>query len=45
MQIFMSGRGEKDFAPDQIVASVTFNYHARTYDEALRCGLKKIKII
>jgi len=43
MQIFMNGRGEKDFAPDQIIASVTFNYHASTYDEALRGGVEKVK--
>jgi uncharacterized protein YggE len=43
MQIFMNGRGEKDFAPDQIVASATFNYHASTYDEALKGGVEKVK--
>ena len=43
MQIFMNGRGEKDFAPDQIVASVTFNYRASTYDEALKGGVEKVK--
>ena len=43
MQIFMKGRGEKNFAPDQVVASVTFNYHAGTYDEALRGGVEKVK--
>jgi uncharacterized protein YggE len=43
MQIFMNGRGEKDFAPDQIIASVTFNYHADTYDEALKGGVEKVK--
>lgn len=39
----MSGRGEKDYAPDQIIASVTFNHHAKTYDEALRGGVEKVK--
>lgn len=43
MQIFMEGRGEKDFAPDQIKASVTFNYRAKTYDEALKGGVEKVK--
>ena len=43
MQIIMNGRGEKDFAPDQIVASVAFNYHASTYDEALKGGVEKVK--
>ena len=43
MQIFMNGRGEKDFAPDQIRASVNFNFHAMTYDEALKGGVEKVK--
>ena len=43
MQIFMSGRGEKDYAPDQVVASVTFHYHAKSYDEALKGGVEKVK--
>ena len=43
MQIFMNGRGEKDFAPDQIIASATFNFHAGTYEEALKGGVEKIK--
>ena len=43
MQIFMSGRGEKDFAPDQILAGVEFSYHAASYDEALKGGVERIK--
>lgn len=43
MQIFMKGSGEKDFAPDQICASATFNFHAASYDEALRGGVEKVK--
>ena len=43
MQIFMNGRGEKDFAPDQIKASVNFNFHAMTYDEALKGGVEEVK--
>lgn len=43
MQIFMNGYGKKDFAPDQIRASVFFEYHASTYDEALRGGVEKVK--
>ena len=39
----MNGRGEKDFAPDQIKASVNFNFHAMTYDEALKGGVEKVK--
>ena len=39
----MNGRGEKDFAPDQIRASVNFNFHAMTYDEALKGGVEKVK--
>lgn len=43
MQIFVNGQGEKDFAPDQIKASVNFNFHAMTYDEALKGGVEKVK--
>lgn len=43
MQIFMNGYAEKDFAPDQIRASVTFRYHADTYDEALKGGVGVVK--
>ncbi len=43
MQIFMKGTGEKDFAPDQIYASATFNFHAMSYDEALKGGVEKVK--
>ncbi len=43
MQIFMNGQAEKDFAPDQIKASVNFNFHASTYDEALKGGVEKVK--
>ncbi len=43
MQIFMNGHGERDFTPDQIVASVTFDFHADTYDEALKGGVEKVK--
>ena len=43
MQIFVNGQGEKDFAPDQIKASVNFNFHAMTYDEALKGGVEKSK--
>ena len=43
MQIFVNGQGEKDFAPDQIKASVNFNFHAMIYDEALKGGVEKVK--
>ena len=43
MQIFMSGSGERDFAPDQILAGVEFSYQATSYDEALKGGVEKVK--
>lgn len=43
MQIFMNGNGKKDYAPDQILASVTFDYHADTYDAALKGGVETVK--
>ena len=43
MQINVHGHAEKGFSPDQIMASVTFNYHASTYDEALKGGVEKVK--
>lgn len=39
----MNGRGKKDFVPDQIKASVNFDFHAKTYDEALKGGVEKVK--
>lgn len=39
----MNGKGEKDFAPDQISISVTFSHHASTYEEALKGGVEKVK--
>ena len=43
MQIFMNGYSERDFAPDQIIASATFHFHAASYDEALKGGVEKVK--
>ena len=43
MQIFVNGHGEKDFAPDQVMASAVFDFHATSYDEALKGGVKKVK--
>lgn len=43
MQIFVSGSARKEFAPDQVVASATFSYHAGTYQEALDGGVRKVK--
>ena len=43
MQIFVSGYANRDVAPDQIVASVTFSAHEDTYDEALKTGVKTVK--
>lgn len=43
MQIFMNGCGQRDFAPDQITASVTFKFHADTYDAALKGGVETVK--
>lgn len=43
MQIFMDGHAEKDFAPDQIIASVIFEYRGETYNEALHGGVQVVK--
>lgn len=43
MQIFVSGSARKEFAPDQVIASATFSYHAGTYQEALDGGVRKVK--
>lgn len=43
MQIFTNGQGKKDFAPDQIIAIVTFGFRADTYDEALKGGVEKVR--
>lgn len=43
MQIFVSGDAKKGFAPDRIVASATFSCHAKTYQDALTEGVKKVK--
>ena len=43
MQIFVNGHGEKAFTPDQVIASITFEHHANTYDEALNGGVEKVK--
>lgn len=43
MQIFMNGSAKRDYAPDEIVASVNFNFHADTYDDALKGGVAAVK--
>ncbi len=43
MQIFTKGEARRDFAPDQIVASVSFSTHAASYDEALQKGVERVK--
>ena len=43
MQIFMNGSATKDYAPDLIVASVSFEFRGKTYDEALANGVKNVK--
>lgn len=43
MQIFVSGSARKEFAPDQVIASATFSYHAGTYQEALDGGVRKVR--
>lgn len=43
MQIFVKGEAQRDIAPDQIVASVTFREHADTYDKALEKGVALVK--
>ena len=43
MQIFTKGEAHREFAPDQIIASVSFSTHAATYDEALSEGVRRVK--
>ena len=43
MQIFVKGQAEREFAPDQIIASVSFSTHADSYDEALKQGVQNVK--
>ena len=43
MQIFAKGEAKRAIAPDQIIASVNFNEHADTYDEALKKGVELAK--
>lgn len=43
MQIFVKGEAQRDIAPDQITASVTFHEHADTYDKALEKGVALVK--
>lgn len=43
MQIFVTGDAHHEIMPDQITASVTFNTHAATYDEALEHGVRRVK--
>ena len=43
MQIFVKGEAKRTVAPDQIVATVNFNEHADTYDEALKKGVELAK--
>lgn len=43
MQIFVSGEAKKAFAPDQIIASADFSFHAKTYQEALADGVKRVQ--
>ncbi len=43
MQIFVKGEAHREFAPDQIIASVNFNTHAASYDEALQKGVERVK--
>lgn len=42
MQIFMNGEASRDYAPDEVLLSVTFENRADTYDEALRGGVEKV---
>ena len=42
MQIFMNGEASRDYAPDEVLLSATFEYKADTYDEALRGGVEKV---
>lgn len=42
MQIFMNGEASRDYAPDEVLLSATFEYRADTYDEALRGGVEKV---
>lgn len=43
MQIFVDGSAQRDVAPDQITASVTFSVKRETYDQALADGVKRVK--
>lgn len=43
MQIFVNGEASRDYAPDQISASVTFQTRQATYDEALSKGVALVK--
>ena len=42
MQIFMKGEASRDYAPDEVLLTATFEYRADTYDEALRGGVEKV---
>lgn len=43
MQIFVTGSAKHSIAPDQITASVNFNVHADSYDDALKNGVQTVK--
>ena len=43
MQIFVSGEAKRAIEPDQITASVVFELHADTYDDALHNGVLAVR--
>ena len=42
MQIFMKGEASRDYAPNEVLLTATFEYRANTYDEVLRGGVEKV---
>ena len=43
MQIFVTGEAKRGIEPDQITASVVFELHADTYDDALHNGVEAVR--